>query len=490
MQGRSRATIGLLLPLLVAIVSELLRLQLLRARPLWFDELFTFWAARLPLQGPSGLLDALRFDSGPPGFYLLEKPFALLADRFAESNGDAWLRTPSFLAGLGLLWGMRTLTSGISRALFVILVSGSTLLNLYAAEARAYAALAALALALFLLALRGAETGRRLAATAVVAALALYTHYLALFVVAALLLLAAQARRWRSCAGLLVGTVVFLPWLPILRAQPAAAVAWIREPAAASSVGVLSALGGVGRVPGAFGTLPWSVLYAGGVAVGAACLVLLLLAARRERDAAQSAAFVLLVLGGVAAAGLFRPILFPGRTELAVLPVWVWGIASASRGGRALRAAGGVAAALGLVATVALARQPHPLSPLSAVTESLARAAEPGDSVLAAGSFYLPARLASERRQLAADVSALPVELAKHPGWFVPALPGRSEEELLASTLAGVPPGSRLFLVLPAPYQTEGMNRVLADAGGQVRPLIRSRDAAVTLWAPRHPAIP
>ena len=226
------------------------------------------------------------------------------------------------------------------------------------------------------------------------------------------------------------------------------------------------------------------------MAVGAACLALLLLAARRDRDAAESAAFVVLVLAGVAAAGLLRPILFPGRTEMAVLPVWIWGLASAARGSRALRVAGGGAAALGLVATFGLARQAHPLSPPVAVAESLSRAAEPGDAVLAAASFYLPARLASERGVLPATVRALPAELSDHPGWFVPALPGRAEEELLAATLAAVPPGTRLFLVLPPPYQTEGVNRVLSDAGGEVRPLIRSRDAAVTLWTPRRPSIP
>jgi len=480
-----------LLLILVALLSLLLRLQILRTRPLWFDELFTFWAARLPLRGPHGLLEALRFDSGPPGFYLIVKPFALLADRM--NRGDAWLRAPSFLAGLGLLGCAWTIRAGISRGLFVLLVSGSALLNLYAGEARAYALLALLALALFLLALRGAETVRRLVATAVVAALALFVHYLALFVVVALRLLAASARRWRSCAGLLLGAVAFLPWIPILRAQPAAAIAWIREPAAASAGGVLSALGGVGRVPGTFGIPPSPALYFGGVAAGAACLVLLFIAAaRRERDAAESLAFVVLVLAGVVAAGLLRPILFPGRTELAVLAVWIWGVASASRGSRALQAAGLAAAALGLAATIGLARRTHSVSPppYVGVAESLSRAAEPGDSVVAAGAFYLPARLASERGRLVATVSALPAELSKHPGWFVPALPGRPEEELLASILAATPPGSRLFLVLPAPYETEGVNRVLSAAHGDTRTLVRSRDAAVTLWTPRRPAIP
>ncbi|HEY1250881.1 MAG TPA: hypothetical protein VGH97_06800 [Thermoanaerobaculia bacterium] len=487
MQGRSGATLLTGFVLLLALLSVLLRFQLLRARPLWFDELFTFWAARLPLRE---LIDALRRDSGPPGFYLLEKPFALLADR--APNGDAWLRVPSFVAGLGLLWCAPTLASKVARGFFVLLVSGFTLVNLYAAEARAYAPLGLLALVLFVLALRGEESLRRLAATAAVAALALDMHYLGLFVLAALLLLAARARRWRSCGALLLGGAVFLPWIPILRAQPAAAIAWVHESAGASAAGVLSALGGVGRVPAAFGTPPPPALFLAAAAAGIACLTLLLDVARRDRDAAEAAAFVLLVLAGVAASGLVRPVLFPGRTEMAVLPVWIWGLASAIRSSRALRVAGGAAAALGFVATFGLARQARTASPpvYVAVAESVSRAAEPGDAVLAAGSFYLPARLASERGQLVAPVHALPAELSEHPGWFVPALPGRAEEDLLARTLAAVPPGGRLFLVLPAPYQTEGVNRVLNGAGGDARALIRSRDAAVTLWTPRRPAIP
>lgn len=477
MQSRSRVTIGLLL--LVALLSAALRFWILLARPLWFDELFTFWAARLPLRD---LLAALRLDSGPPGFYLLERPFALLADRL---GGTDWLiRAPSFLAGLALLWAARTLPRGVARAFFVLLVSGSTLLNLYSAEARPYAVLALLALVLFRLSLGGDQTARRLAATAGVAALALFTHYLALFVVAALLLLAARARRWRSCAALLAGTATFLPWTPVLRGQPDAAVAWIREPFAASAAGLLSALGGVGRVPGAFGAPPPAALFFAGAAAGAACLLSLLNAARRQRDAAESLAFVLLVLGGVLLAGIRKPILFTGRTEMAVLPVWIWGLASAAGGGRMLRVSCAAAATLGLLATAEAARQSRMPTTPSVVAESLSRAAAPADVVLASASFYLPARLAFERGLLAAPVRALPAELSTHPGWFVPALPGRADEDLLASTMAGVAPGGRLFLVVPPLYQTEGLTRTLLAAGGEVRPLVRSRDAVVTLWTP------
>jgi hypothetical protein len=431
------------------------------ARPLWFDELFTLWAARQPTRD---LVAALRLDSGPPGFYLLERPFARLADR--ASAADAWIRVPSLLASLALLLAARALSRGASRALFVVLVSGSTLLNLYAAEARPYALLAALLLALFLLALRGEERPSRLVAAAVVAALALYTHYLALFALAALLVLSAAARRWRSFAALLAGAAVFLPWAPVLRAQPAAAVAWIREPLARTAAGMLSSFGGVGRVPSPFQPRVTPALFVAGVLAGAACWVVLLLRSRRDRDARDSAAFVLLVLAGVAAAGFVRPIVFAGRTEMAVLPVFLWGLAAAP-GSRGLRAAAALHA--------------HEESAPSAVAASLARAAREGDVVVASASFYLPARLAFERGRLAAPVRALPEELAAHPGWFVPTLPGPAEEIRLAAAMAEIVPGHRLFLVMPPPYQTDGLARALEGAG-RVEPLLRTEDAVVLAW--------
>lgn len=472
MQSRSRPTLG---ALLIVVLSLALRAWLLLARPLWFDELFTLWAARQPTHD---LVAALRVDSGPPAFYLLEGPFARLADR--ASAGDAWLRVPSFLAGLALLLAARALPRGAPRALFVVLVSGSTLLNLYAAEARPYALLAALLLALFLLALRGQERVPRLAATAAVAALALYTHYLALFALAALLGLSAAARRWRSFAALLAGAATFLPWAPVLRTQPAAAVAWIREPLARTAAGMLSSFGGVGRIPSPFQPRVPPALFVAGAVVGAVCWIALLLGSRRDRGARDAAAFVLLVLAGVAAAGFVRPIVFAGRTEMAVLPVFLWGLAAAPRS-RGLSVAAVAAAALGLAATAATALHAHEEAESSAVAASLARVAREGDVVVASASFYLPARLAFERGRLAAPVRALPEELAAHPGWFVPARPGPAEELRLAAAMADVAPGHRLFLVLPPPYQTEGLARALESAG-RVEPLLRTEDAVVLAW--------
>ena len=474
MQNRSLAAIGLLL--LAAAVSAAARLWLLLERPLWFDELFTVWAARLPF---SDLVAALRFDSGPPGFYLIEKPFVLLSEKL--SDGAPLVRAVPFLATLTLFAATRTLPKGPARATLILLLSTSTLLNLYAAEARPYALLAALDLALFLLALRGAETPARLAAIVGLAVAALSTHYLAIIALAALLLLCATARRWRSCAALAAGGAAFLPWLPVLRAQPVEAIAWMRETPGSALGWFFSAFGGVGRVPASFGPEPPFTLVFGAIFTGAVLLMLLASRARTDPETRRALAFVTLVLGGSLLASLWRPIAFPGRTEMAVLPVFLWAVARAAADRRAVRWAAGAAAVLGLLATASFLRSPHAEPPYSAVAASLARVARPGDVVVAAASFYLPARLASERGELPASVRAMPEELGRHPGWFVPALPGPAEERALAEALGQLRPGGRLFVALPPAYATAGLRRLLEESGGRTRALLQTPDALVIL---------
>lgn len=483
MQSRSRAQIGLLVALVFA--SCALRLLLLFERPLWFDELFTIWASRLRL---TDLVAALRLDSGPPNFYVIAKPFAVIADRVAD--GDRLVRVPSFVAALLLFAAARTVPKGSARSCFVLLLSCSLLVNLYSGEGRPYALLALLCLTLFLLALDGEETSGRLCALAGAGALALYTHYLAVFAVAALLLLTASARRRRSCLALAAGAALFAPWAPVLLAQPAAAVAWMRETPVGSIVGFLSALGGVGRVPAQFGPPAPPALFFAGAAAGVLSLSLLLAYARTDRAARESAAFILLVLTGALAASIWKPVAFAGRTELAVLPVWIWGLARAIAAKRSLRQISAVSAVLGLSGTLAVVLAEHSPSPPVAVAETITRVAGKGDIVVAAAAFYLPARLASEQGRLAAAVKPLTAELGRHPGWFVPSLPGSEEERLLASATAELAPGRRLFLVIPPVYATPGLERVLARGGGHARALMHSQDALVVLWtkAPETPS--
>src|SRR4029077_14291633 len=102
--------------------------------------------------------------------------------------------------------------------------------------------------------------------------------------------------RWRTVAGIVAGSARFLPWLPVLREQPAAAVAWMHERTGASVLGFLSALGGVGRVPGPFGAAPPRSLFVASVAAGILAAGALALApARNNRDVRNAAAFTALV---------------------------------------------------------------------------------------------------------------------------------------------------------------------------------------------------
>ena len=153
---------------LVAGASVAARLLLLLRRPLWFDEIFTVWAARLPL---AELAEVLRNDSGPPLFYLLEKPFVFAAERLHLT--DAAARAIPFVATLGVFAGALALPSRAARLRFTLLAAAWPLLLLYSAEARAYALLALLCLALFLCAAVVRERPAALAATAILAAAAL-----------------------------------------------------------------------------------------------------------------------------------------------------------------------------------------------------------------------------------------------------------------------------------------------------------------------------
>jgi hypothetical protein len=365
------------------------------------------------------------------------------------------------------------------------------LITLHSAEARPYALLGLLALGAFLASSTGSETPRRLLAAAAAAAGALYVHYLAIFVVAALLVLALAARRFRSALALGAGAALFLPWLPVLRAQPPEAIAWMREPAASSLAGFVSALGGVGRAAAPFGGPAPRLLFLAGL--GAGLLLLAASAVRARHDAALRGVlvFVALVLGGALVAGVWTPVAFAGRTEMAVLPVWLWGVARAAEGSRAARWGAGAAALFGTAAACAIAFTPRPPG-LGDMAAAVAVAAPKGDVVVAAGGFYLPLRLEAERGRLEARLVALPADAAGHPGWFIPALPGEAEVRAVEREVAALPPRHRLYLVVPPVYATEELLSALHAPGVRVREIGRDRDALVmvTTREPDSPAAP
>ena len=475
MQSRPRATIGLLLA--VVAVSLWARIVLALGRPPWHDEIFTIWAARLPLPD---LWSALRWDSGPPLFYLLERPFARAAD---TPGRDAFVRVLPFLASLALLGAAGTLPRGPARRWWIGLTACFALGNLYAAEARAYALLAILCLGIFLLGVEGEESGPRMAGLFAVAAAALWLHYLALIAVGVAAALALIGRRHRSLLAFSAALLAFLPWVPILRAQPREALAWLREPAAGTLPAFLSGLGGVGRIPAPFGPPPPAALFVAGVAAGAALLVLVFPATKGDRPGRHAALFVVIVLAVALFASFWRPVAFAGRSEMTVLPVWIWAVARAAPRGRPLAAIAALAGALGLATTVFVGSGPHPVTTPSSAVERVARLARRGDVVLAGPGFYLPARLAADRGRLPARIFALPSTDAAHPGWFIawPLKPVDVSDTLRIAE--AVPRESRLFLLLPPAYDLPALTEPLSRQG-TLHELVRQSDGVLTVWAP------
>jgi 4-amino-4-deoxy-L-arabinose transferase-like glycosyltransferase len=174
------------IPLALALVcaaGAALRFATLDVQSLWYDEAVTARLLRLDL---SGLLHAIPdSESSPPLYYAL----AWLWTR-AFGTGEVGVRSLSALVGtatIPVVWALAKRIGGDRAALFAAtLVAVNPMLVWFSQEARAYALLVLLAALSALLWLRALEQPRagRAAAWGVVAALALATHYYAIFVVA------------------------------------------------------------------------------------------------------------------------------------------------------------------------------------------------------------------------------------------------------------------------------------------------------------------
>lgn len=396
---------------------------------------------------------------------------------------DAAARVLPFLALAVLFAGARTLPPGGARRRFIGLAATASLLFLYSAEARAYALLALFGFILFLLVVRDAAGGRGFAAIALAAALSLWTHYLALFLVASLLFAALRERRRRTALALGAGLALFLPWAPVLLAQPAAALSWMREPAG-TPLALLAAFGGGARVPGPFGlSLPAALLWIAGAA-GVALLASVFTA--RPRDPAERIGLtaVLLTLAGILVMSLARPLFFSGRSEMVVLPIWIWVVARAADRSGALRAIAGAVATIGAVACVLIGAGPRPPQSADTALPALAAAARPGDLVVATVGFYLPARLARDRGRLAGELHAFPADQEDHPGWFLPQAPSELDYERLRQTIARAGPASSVLLLLDRPYWGDRVARMLEERGS-VKPVAAAPDWVLVASTPR-----
>ena len=169
---------------IVCVAGAALRFATLDVQSLWFDEAVT---ARLLRMDLPGLLRAIPdSESSPPLYYLLAWPWMQLF-----GTGEVGLRSLCALVGtatIPVVWALGRRLGGDRAGLpAAALTAINPMLIWFSQEARAYALLVllgALSALLWLRALELPRDTRRLLAWGVVAALALATHYFAIFLIA------------------------------------------------------------------------------------------------------------------------------------------------------------------------------------------------------------------------------------------------------------------------------------------------------------------
>ena len=205
---------------------------------LWLDEALSVNIAKLPVnQIPS----ALKRDGAPPLYYLLLHYWIQLF-----GNSDVAVRSLSGLCSLLALVGLFFLVRRIwgTETAFVAtgLLAASAFATYYATEARMYALVMLLVVALgwMLTLLAERVTAARTFGLAVVAVALLYTHYWSFFLFGALgawlALMVIRGGRFRrsgvaSLIGLGLGALAFLPWVPTFSFQSAhTGTPWAKTP--------------------------------------------------------------------------------------------------------------------------------------------------------------------------------------------------------------------------------------------------------------------
>ncbi len=418
---RTRPSLTRALAWAAMAVGLVARVFSLVVRPLWADEIFTLTVAR---KSAPEILAALRVDSGPPLHYVFAH---VLLMPFSPAPGlpDVLVRVLSLAASLLHLPLLFAVARRLGRAEVGLpaaaLYSVFPLAVAYAAEGRAYTLASLLALLAFERALALRERPHPLTALvlALAAAGAVLTHYLAVFPVAALAILALDARPAARHALVLSGlaaAALAATWVPIALAQPHASMAWSLEAEFARALRDFPA----NLVFGAPAGGPAMALLG---ATGAILLAALL--TREWRGVLAPVARVLglsLLLLALAELGAGTLVL-PERTALVFLPFAALLLAAAPPFVPA--AAGTLATAL-LALWLPRAVEPTPGALLARLLEAPAAA---GRSILAVGYWgpELDYRLA--RAGAPGRVILFPSAVCAHPGWY-------HEEEIPNATLA------------------------------------------------------
>jgi mannosyltransferase len=217
-QTGKAGTYGLILAL--TAIAFFIRAADLTHESLWWDEIATVKVvSSLVNESPLGMMDKVReYDGNPPLYYML-----MLVWTKCFGQGEFYLRLPSVIFGAlsvpALYFTARKVTSERASIVSAALLTLSPAHIYFSQEARAYALMFLLSLASMHCFLQAIEAGgrRHLAGYAASTAAMLYTHYYAVFILAAQLMVFTLTRR-RGAARLALtqGIILaaFIPWIP------------------------------------------------------------------------------------------------------------------------------------------------------------------------------------------------------------------------------------------------------------------------------------
>jgi mannosyltransferase len=211
------------------LLASALRLATLTEQGLWYDEAFT--PVHVLHAGLGATLKSfVHSENTPPLWYLLA-----WADARVLGDGALALRLPSALAGIAtvpVVWAIGSELAGRRAALIgAALVAVNPLFVWYSQEARAYGLFvlfAALAMLCFARLLHE-PSGTRATLFALSGALALLTHYFAVFLLVPMALWLLRERAMRKAALPAIGALalVGLALLPLISAQGGHGTQWI-----------------------------------------------------------------------------------------------------------------------------------------------------------------------------------------------------------------------------------------------------------------------
>jgi mannosyltransferase len=288
--SRARRALGTReLIVVLTLLGAALRFSTLNVQSIWQDEAATLILVHRGLAGTLSHLAAS--ESNPPLYYVL-----VWAWTRVFGAGPLGFRTFSALVGSATIPAMYFAGRQISTRVGVwaaVLTTVNPAMYYYSQEARNYGLLvlfSAIAYALWLRALRE-PSARRLTQWACVSALALLTHYFAVFVFLPQAWIIARRVGWRRVWAYVAAVgLVGAALVPLAVAQQSSGkVDWIEEASLPSRVGETAKLFFVG----VYGPLEVLLAFVGALLALAALVLLVRRGERPEREGARDATLVL-----------------------------------------------------------------------------------------------------------------------------------------------------------------------------------------------------